>query len=376
MFSLFFFLKVLENFDVSKTKVRKTVGFWQRAESMSRIAHETRVCSSMSSQSGIFRLRARFPSGRAVLLTSLNAGSSGADLYGALEVSEGSRVLVAGRPTQVVDVTLQAIGGVVKSGDALIVEPVKEEVKVKGVKGKGRKLRKRGRAKVEADSGAMEDDSLDPDWAEGMETVQVGTKGRTKGKRRKFEGVGQVLGGAGVGEAGEAAVGVALVGAVGDLASDLDVNGKRFRKGLKSAREEREAEAQGERRYDAVLAHKYEISLISRGKLFRVKYLPTGKRAWLNEEVAFPVFERTVLKEVFMHILDSSSGVEDRENLRPFRMAHVSPRIFWNMVRLFPNSIEDGLRSLVPDADWDFLKSRRRSLSEKGKRSAEQKRRK
>jgi hypothetical protein len=54
-------------------------------------------------------------------------------------------------------------------------------------------------------------------------------------------------------------------------------------------------------------------------------------------------------------------------------MVQTSPRVFWNLARHYGTEIEAGLRTLLPEADWSFLNSRKRGLSEKAQRNAEQK---
>lgn len=59
-----------------------------------------------------------------------------------------------------------------------------------------------------------------------------------------------------------------------------------------------------------------------------------------------------------------------KENLKPHKLARISPRVFWNVARLFGGDISGGLRALLPDADWSFLASRARRQSAKARANA------
>lgn len=130
------------------------------------------------------------------------------------------------------------------------------------------------------------------------------------------------------------------------------------------ALKKRQAEAEGERRLLAYLSKRYEIRRKAGGVKFTVRYGGTRKRLWTEENdgesfLCWPkVFLSAVLKEVV-------ENPEDRLRLFPLDMATVSPRIFWNLVRLFPDGLEAGMRQLVPDADWSFLDYRTCTLPEK-----------
>jgi hypothetical protein len=57
----------------------------------------------------------------------------------------------------------------------------------------------------------------------------------------------------------------------------------------------------------------------------------------------------------------------DRELLKAATLAQLSPRVFWSLFHIFPSStsVPEALQSLVPNLDWSFLDTRKRSLSAK-----------
>ena len=60
------------------------------------------------------------------------------------------------------------------------------------------------------------------------------------------------------------------------------------------------------------------------------------------------------------------------ELLKPFKMAHASPRMFWNLARQYNGDIGEGLRTLVPEQDWAFLEEREKRRSGKATANARQ----
>lgn len=160
----------------------------------------------------------------------------------------------------------------------------------------------------------------------------------------------------------------------------LDVDGKQdskvsleLRKNFSDALKKRQMEAEGERRLSAFFAKRYVITEQSRGSLFRVRYRAVSVRKWTDENdgrtlVTYPKVLLTEVVRVIVH------NDKDKMKLQPIVMAAVSPRMFWNLARLFPDDLEAGLKSLVPDADWSFLTERERILSIRGKQNLENKR--
>lgn len=235
------------------------------------------------------------------------------------------------------------------------------------------------------------DDVRDKDWEEGgtdgeeeEEEMSVDVKGGGKGvrrskRRRRVAGTGEGLGAGGFDPLGMGAVqeglGVELVKSLMGDESKLDATGKKLKGSLQAALEEREKEAEGERRYGAWVAKKYRFEYMNRGTEFKVEIVDVldGGGKWKQDVGAgiVEVFGEDVLKGVFEEVF--AGGEEMREKLRESEMAKFSPRIFWNMARLFPEGVEQGLKKMLPEKDWDFLKSRRKMLSEKGRRNVENK---
>lgn len=159
----------------------------------------------------------------------------------------------------------------------------------------------------------------------------------------------------------------------------VDVEGKNdsqvsreLRENFADALKKRQMEAEGERRLSAYLAKRYVITEKSRGVLFSVRYRSVDCRSWTDENngrnlVTFP---KVLLTEVIKSIVSDESN---KQKLLPVVMAAVSPRMFWNVARLFPDDMEGGLMQLVPDADWSFLAVRKRVLSVRGKQNEENK---
>ena len=89
-------------------------------------------------------------------------------------------------------------------------------------------------------------------------------------------------------------------------------------------------------------------------------------RKWKAE--AFTLLALPELRGVLLVVLEqlqadpSSASVE---LLKPFKMAHVSPRVFWNMVHHAGGDVAAGLRQLLPAQDWSFLEERDKRMSDK-----------
>ncbi|PXF45142.1 hypothetical protein BWQ96_05116 [Gracilariopsis chorda] len=358
------------------------------------------------------RLRFRFPDGKQVTLSDVSPDET----YGALISRvlkdaklrvEPERVLIAGHPPRVVEASADVeVSTILKSGDSLIVEPPKRTKRTR--KRTATQARSasatsardaRGNVSVVTDltRNAEEIDSGD-EWkpdasnAEDDEVIEVElTKPGTGKRRRVAKPNGTAVTGGGVatldgvkrkrserkdagevletlvGEDARGLIGAALAQSVEKRVEELDVCGKSFREGLRSALEKRQWEAEGERRYEAWLAKRYEI-IDKGGVTFKVRYRALGARAWTEEASMFKV-PPELLTEAFRGVLKNR---EEREKLRVNTMAIVSPRSFWNMVRLFGERVEEELERLVPDGDWSFMGSRRRKLSAKASRNLQQ----
>eukprot|EP01147_Barroeca_monosierra_P001903 gene1903-4997_t len=105
----------------------------------------------------------------------------------------------------------------------------------------------------------------------------------------------------------------------------------------------------------------YTLSGISLN--FRVSF-PVGRHKKVHEDC--PKLPESLLKIVFRQLIEHP---DHRENLRPFNMARTSPHVFWNVVRIkgahTTNSLEEFIKSLVPQGDWSFYEHRIRNLSTK-----------
>lgn len=158
----------------------------------------------------------------------------------------------------------------------------------------------------------------------------------------------------------------------GERGGKDDEVGQKFRESLQEALKERQTEAAGERRIEAMLANRVKYTEVRRGRAFVVEYRPLEQRAWTREQDGKPImkYPREVLTQSLKTVLGNE---KDRRNLLPLEMAIRSPSVFWNMAKEFDGKIEEGLRELVPDADWSFLGARKRELSVKGKRNLENK---
>lgn len=194
---------------------------------------------------------------------------------------------------------------------------------------------------------------------------------------------------AGLGAA-QGQLGAMLASSVFDVDGRTDNKiSRELRANFGNALKKRYAEADGERRYSAYLGRTFEMTPLMKGLKFRVRYRPMERCNWIEDDNgdAFMSWPRPLIQAVVKQVLTNE---EDRLRLRPLEMAAVSPRMFWNLVRLFcmqqsqqqgvssngasaALSIEEGLKSLVPDADWSFLDCRQRKMSEKAKQNAQNK---
>lgn len=342
---------------------------------------------------GTLSLRARFPNGRTLTLTQLPDTLLYRELLEQIKTkadlgSLPNKVTLAGPPRRELTPPEDAtIGSLLKSGDSLIVEPVANP-------STNGRPRRRARAKAAAKlSQQPEDEDDDVEWT-GDDDVAT-RPSRPKRRKTGFQAKGYRLDGTVVPaqkatakkkkKAREAELdnfslpdvtgnlGGEIVRALQKKPDELDVTGKKFREALQGALQERMAEAEAERRVEAVLAGRYEIKN-SFGGLFRVKYRGLHEREWTEEWDGEEMVEypRELLAAAFKSVLDGNV-TEEKERLRMSNMAMVSVRSFWNMVKLFGKDVEGGLRQLVPDGDWTFMDSRLRRKSEKAKRNEENK---
>eukprot|EP00753_Platysulcus_tardus_P006879 PLAT14665.2.p2 GENE.PLAT14665.2~~PLAT14665.2.p2 ORF type:complete len:194 (+),score=71.32 PLAT14665.2:552-1133(+) len=157
------------------------------------------------------------------------------------------------------------------------------------------------------------------------------------------------------------------------LAAKDGKRGKFLRRVTRKALRLQEGITLANRRFSAVLAGQYELKdvggarrLDGRQAMVCARFRARSRK-W--EEDTVPLYSRQELAAVVRHV--SSTGEVGMEYLKPHKMAEVSPRVFWSMVKLFGSELRAGLDSLCPDIDWTPLDSRARRLSAKGRESAE-----
>lgn len=124
-------------------------------------------------------------------------------------------------------------------------------------------------------------------------------------------------------------------------------------------------------RLHAAQTKEFEIFPADNG-LVRVEYHPTSSNKSTRREDSVSILNEEQLRATVKYVLsveDFESLINAKENLRPHKMAQVSPSTFWSLVIYSHGEsgrdLEEGLRSLLPDLDWHFLDSRLRSKSEK-----------
>ena len=108
---------------------------------------------------------------------------------------------------------------------------------------------------------------------------------------------------------------------------------------------------------------------------FKVGRATRGERFALLSRPELRAVLRTVLEQ-----LGGSGEVEDDDDgrptslelLKPFKMAHASPRVFWNLAKEFDGDVARGLRELLPQQDWAFLDERDKKRSGKAVANARQ----
>ena len=88
---------------------------------------------------------------------------------------------------------------------------------------------------------------------------------------------------------------------------------------------------------------------------------------------AFEVLSLPEVRGVIAAVLGELGGDAAKlELLKPFKMALVSPRVFWNLVRLLGGDVAAGLRQLLPAEDWSFLDERMARMSAKAEENERQ----
>ncbi|KAJ0408482.1 hypothetical protein P43SY_006412 [Pythium insidiosum] len=163
-------------------------------------------------------------------------------------------------------------------------------------------------------------------------------------------------------------VAVQLVQAVGGGSNDRAA--KFFRAATRSAVEHQYALTLATARLNAALGRHFEMQELTTSTTasdsaaaveMRVRF-KEGVRKWKEEvvEVLQPLELQAILKYVLL-----SGGDTGREMLKPFNMAQCSPRVFWNIARLYNGDVAAGLAALCPDEDFSYVDTRSRQLSKK-----------
>ncbi|KAF0694992.1 Aste57867_14161 [Aphanomyces stellatus] len=112
-------------------------------------------------------------------------------------------------------------------------------------------------------------------------------------------------------------------------------------------------------RLQAAWGSQYSMQMMDGGKM-KVRFLARS-RTWTEEVV--DCLQPTEIQAAIKYVVLAGGG--DKEMLKPFNMAQVSPRVFWSLARLYSGNVERGLQTLLPDEDWAFLDTRTRTLSAK-----------
>lgn len=365
------------------------------------------------------RIRARFPNGGSHVVDGLTDGCSYAELVSLISAASGrgdvmdARIFRAGAPGTPSEKIAIGPGGAcmpaLQTGDSLRVEPAATTIAAAARGGRGgrrgrggTRARARGGAAVEGtirtlrdvrrppprrraerpiDYDDPRDTTYDPD-ADAEPAVQRPKRprrGRARGvilgdgtspsrrepPRKRAPSSNVMLPGEATANMG-AAIASAAAGGAGTAA-------QAFRASLSSALIDRQNEVLGERRFAASLSRTYEFIPFAGGAGFKVRFRARGDRAWTDDGM-HPAYSRELVAAVLKSIVEDESedGKEIREKLKPLEMAIKTHRMFWNIVRLFPEcGVEEAIPELLPGVDLGFLATRRRKLSAKAKRNLE-----
>lgn len=154
---------------------------------------------------------------------------------------------------------------------------------------------------------------------------------------------------------------ISLVNAVSGQSNDRAA--KFFRAATKNAVEHQYELTLANARLNAALAHNFEMKELSSTRRadgsaakLHVRFKETPRK-WKEETV--DLLKADELQAVLKYVL-LSGGETGREMLKPFNMAQVSIRVFWNIARLYGGNVAAGLADLVPDEDWSFIDTRAR----------------
>lgn len=194
-------------------------------------------------------------------------------------------------------------------------------------------------------------------------------------------------------------LGSMLASAASTPVSQMDSALKSLRKCMQTERLNREEEGLAHGRVSSCLTKGYTFteldgySLVDgKSQNFRVRFkrdpTSTGKadKHWVDEEhmiITAPLLSavlRTLAAEASKSPVAVATSAQEGDltmvtlkqdlppallNLQARNMAQRSPRVFWNLVRLYGPDIRIGLAELVPEYDWSFMDRRSRVLSDK-----------
>jgi len=173
----------------------------------------------------------------------------------------------------------------------------------------------------------------------------------------------------------EAGIAEQMVAAGGGKDQSDDLGVSYLRDAFKFAMSHAQSETLANFRYKAALSGKYEFVPVQAFRLgdsttgqYDVKF--KGERAWKQDD-AIELIEQDALRAVYQMVL-AEGGEAAREHLKPFKMAQISPRCFWSLVHHFNGDVQQGLQTLLPEHDWNFLNERAKKLSEKAQRNKDQ----
>eukprot|EP00736_Rhodelphis_marinus_P008432 Rmarinus@m.4042 len=147
---------------------------------------------------------------------------------------------------------------------------------------------------------------------------------------------------------------------------------------LKASLERHTKQTEANERFRAALAGDYTFTDIDTARrlgdglcqFFEVEYKPTEKSRRMKKEVIQTLPKEGV--DAVVKMVLTLGGDAGRAMLRPMYMAEVSPRTFWNLVRMYGSDVFQAVQSLVPSEEWSVLAKRDRVPSQKAVDAAKQ----
>ncbi|PFH38325.1 hypothetical protein BESB_006660 [Besnoitia besnoiti] len=146
-----------------------------------------------------------------------------------------------------------------------------------------------------------------------------------------------------------------------------------LRKAFSLALHQRYDEVAADERWGAVQGRRFEIreGLPQPGKFTVVFYAPVAGRLDTQRTEEYTALPKPLVLIVLSQVWKSAEQV-DRNNLRPYYMAHAQPMVFWNIVRHFDGDFGACFREVFPAFAVEELLERKRELSEKAKENKRQ----